>query len=578
MLLRTLVVCSFLTLGLSLAPLFALEAVPERLVVLTFDDSVKSHYTVVRPILKRYGFGATFFITEGFDFPTNKKDYMTWDEIAGLHADGFEIGNHTRDHFGVRSDKIAELPEQLTAIDRRCEEYGIPRPVTFAYPGNGIAPEGLAVLRDHGIRFARRGGAPEYPYDEGNGFAYEPALDHPLLIPSAGDARPVWTLENFVRAVKQTGRGRIAVLQFHGVPDIAHPWVHSSPAQFESYMKYLADGGYQVIALRDLEKYVDPNVVPNNPQGVIEDRKRALESGSSRDNFRRPGGLGELWYWLGNMTEHAFALGEMCAATGLSDDEITHALHRFRFPERSGASASRLKVLPHPGGRHPRVSFHDGAIRPQRETKASVFLPWAGAGYVVVDIPEAIWVAISGKRHLLYLAHTHIPTYWDKQGIDLEPLEWNRYADGRLECERRLPNGIVFGTRLRPEKDAVRMELWLANGSDQRLGGLRVQNCVMLKDAHAFAAPTNDNKVFSGAYAAVHDKGRKRWVITAWDPGARGWGNTGCPCLHSDPQFPDCAPGETQRVRGWLSFFQGDDIEAEFRRLDESGWRGPGNS
>jgi peptidoglycan/xylan/chitin deacetylase (PgdA/CDA1 family) len=49
----------------SLAPL------PDRVVVLTFDDSVRSHYTVVRPLLKELGFNATFFITEGFDFKTN---------------------------------------------------------------------------------------------------------------------------------------------------------------------------------------------------------------------------------------------------------------------------------------------------------------------------------------------------------------------------------------------------------------------------------------------------------------------------------------------------------------------------
>ena len=67
----------------------AREPIPDKLVVLTFDDSVKSHFTIVRPILRRYGFKATFFITEGFDFPTNKQDYMTRDEIAQLHRDGF---------------------------------------------------------------------------------------------------------------------------------------------------------------------------------------------------------------------------------------------------------------------------------------------------------------------------------------------------------------------------------------------------------------------------------------------------------------------------------------------------------
>ena len=80
------------------APARALEPIPDRLVVLTFDDSSRSHIAVAAPVLKKHGFGATFFVTEGFDFATNKRDYMTWEEIAQLHRDGFEVGNHTRDH------------------------------------------------------------------------------------------------------------------------------------------------------------------------------------------------------------------------------------------------------------------------------------------------------------------------------------------------------------------------------------------------------------------------------------------------------------------------------------------------
>ena len=97
-----------------------LEPIPDKLVVLTFDDSAKSHYTTVRPILKRYGFGATFFITEGFDFPTNKTDYMTWEEIAELHRDGFEIGNHTGNHASITKENVADLEEQLEAINEQC--------------------------------------------------------------------------------------------------------------------------------------------------------------------------------------------------------------------------------------------------------------------------------------------------------------------------------------------------------------------------------------------------------------------------------------------------------------------------
>src|SRR5262245_53028364 len=159
------------------SPAQAREPIPDRLVVLTFDDASKSHFTVARPLLKRLGFGATFFITEGFDFTDNKRDYMTWEEIAQLHRDGFEIGNHTRDHKAVTSKTVGELPEQVRSIAARCREHGIPEPVSFAYPGNGIAAEALPVLRDLRITFARRGGAPEYPYKEGRGFAFEPGRD-----------------------------------------------------------------------------------------------------------------------------------------------------------------------------------------------------------------------------------------------------------------------------------------------------------------------------------------------------------------------------------------------------------------
>jgi peptidoglycan/xylan/chitin deacetylase (PgdA/CDA1 family) len=264
----------------------SLQPIPDKLVVLTFDDASKSHVTVAAPLLKRFGFGATFFVTEGFDARTNKRDYMTWDEIAQLHRDGFEIGNHTRDHKAPSAADPKGTIEQLEAINAQCLAHGIPRPVSFAYPGNVLDKDVLPILHDLGIKFARRGGAPEYPYDKGRGFAYEPGRDHPLLIPSAGDARPAWTLDDFKRAVVQARGGKIAVIQLHGVPDTAHSWVNTPAALFESYLKYLADNGYRVIALRDLARYVDPAVIPSKPWRVIEERQRQLSSGRDGSNSR----------------------------------------------------------------------------------------------------------------------------------------------------------------------------------------------------------------------------------------------------------------------------------------------------
>jgi peptidoglycan-N-acetylglucosamine deacetylase len=264
-----------LALGITAAAA-ARQPIPDKLVVLTFDDSKASHYTVVRPLLKKYGFGATFFITEGFTFRTNKDDYLTWEQIAGLHRDGFEIGNHTRDHMALSKANLPKLKEQVEAINAQCAAHGIPAPTSFAYPGNTIDPDAIQMLADLGFRFARRGGAPEYPYEEGHGVAYEPGRDHPLLLPSTGDARPAWTVDNLKRATAQAVSGKIAILQFHGAPDVEHPWVHTPAGRFAEYMKYLHDGGFTVIALRDLAKYVDWKQRPADPWQIIEQRKKAL--------------------------------------------------------------------------------------------------------------------------------------------------------------------------------------------------------------------------------------------------------------------------------------------------------------
>ena len=282
-------------------------------------------------------------------------------------------------------------------------------------------------------------------------------------------------------------------------------------------------------------------------------------------NARRPPNDEELRFWLENMiSHHRFSAEEVSLATGLSPQEIAAAQRRFGFtPPTLKSQPGIVRMLPYPGGRHPRIGFLDGAIDPQRETKISVFTPWDARSYVVIDVPEAIW----SQHGLLYLAHTHVSTIWTKQNVVLPPLEWRRHTNGELSIERKLPNNVVFGARAVPQTNAVRMELSLQNGSSETLRDLRVQNCVMLKAAEGFNQQTNANKVFKPPLVACGSSDRTRWIITAWTPLHRAWGNPPVPCLHSDPKFPDCAPGETQRVRGWLWFYEGAAITNELDRL-----------
>lgn len=281
-------------------------------------------------------------------------------------------------------------------------------------------------------------------------------------------------------------------------------------------------------------------------------------------------------YWIANMLAHQYSPDEMATVLGTTPSETSQAIAVFKTasvnsPETVHTPGNgKLLLLPYPGGRHPRIGFLDGAVDPQRETKISLFAPWKNGGYVVLDLPEAIWHEPEGKRELLYLAHTHIPTIWDKQKIKLSPLEWNRKVPGELSLNRKFPSNVSIQSKATLVKNGVQLELGIHNGSEVKLTGLHVQVCAMLKGLTGFDSQTNDNKVFDPPFAACKDSTGKRWVILGFDHCVRAWGNPPCPCLHSDPQFPDASPGQSQSVTGWLSFYEGEEIQSELKRLKET--------
>jgi peptidoglycan/xylan/chitin deacetylase (PgdA/CDA1 family) len=72
--------------------------VPERSVVLTFDDGWKSVQEAV-PLLKKHGFKATFFIITGAADGQFGPDYLSWPQIETLAREPlFEIGSHSVTH------------------------------------------------------------------------------------------------------------------------------------------------------------------------------------------------------------------------------------------------------------------------------------------------------------------------------------------------------------------------------------------------------------------------------------------------------------------------------------------------
>jgi arabinoxylan arabinofuranohydrolase len=213
-----------------------------KTVGLTFDDACASHYHFVAPLLKHYGFGATFYVCE---FPKMFGDTtlsMNWPQIKALSDMGFEIGNHTWHHTNINEISNDVFETELRYIEKKCDSMGIRKPGTFAYPAWHMDSTKLPILLAHGYQSARGGG--DKPFDV--------MEDGRMNIPSfhlEGSDSSV-----FYQALEQAGVNKVIVFTIHGVPDIAHPWASLPPTLFERYLQYLYDHHYRVIAMKDLPK------------------------------------------------------------------------------------------------------------------------------------------------------------------------------------------------------------------------------------------------------------------------------------------------------------------------------------
>ena len=97
------------------------------------------------------------------------------------------------------------------------------------------------------------------------GPAFDPDRNDPLLIPTTGDACQAWTVPHFEQVIALARDGKAVVLQFHGVPDPLNPVVSTTPQLFLKFMRILDERDYNVIAMRDLARYMDPKPLPSDP-------------------------------------------------------------------------------------------------------------------------------------------------------------------------------------------------------------------------------------------------------------------------------------------------------------------------
>lgn len=118
---------------------------PEKPVILTFDDGYEDNYTNAFPILRQHGAVAHFFIVTDF-INQGRTGYLTWPEIEEMAAAGQRFGSHSRDHPDLRAQSVDYLVWQALGSKESIEEHLGYHPRWIAYPSGGYDSQAIAVF------------------------------------------------------------------------------------------------------------------------------------------------------------------------------------------------------------------------------------------------------------------------------------------------------------------------------------------------------------------------------------------------------------------------------------------------
>jgi peptidoglycan/xylan/chitin deacetylase (PgdA/CDA1 family) len=128
------------------------RCLPDKPVLITFDDGYADNYVNAYPILKKYGFTATIFLIT--DFIGADERFLTWEQVREMHKNGFVFGSHTASHQPLTKlrpqDAAAELAGSAREIERRLGA----RPRYFAYPTGAYNLKVEELVRQAGYRAA----------------------------------------------------------------------------------------------------------------------------------------------------------------------------------------------------------------------------------------------------------------------------------------------------------------------------------------------------------------------------------------------------------------------------------------
>jgi peptidoglycan/xylan/chitin deacetylase (PgdA/CDA1 family) len=153
----------FADLDALLAALAGERSLPERALLLTFDDAYTDLLEVACPILTERGVPGVVFAVAGKLGGTNEWDnkkrastlrLLDAEGLRAVAAAGVEVGAHTTNHRPLPKVPPAELEDEIAGSGRRLEAAGLPWPRSFSYPYGEWNPELARMAREAGYEVA----------------------------------------------------------------------------------------------------------------------------------------------------------------------------------------------------------------------------------------------------------------------------------------------------------------------------------------------------------------------------------------------------------------------------------------
>lgn len=125
------------------------KKLPEKPIVITFDDGHWDLATDVLPILQKYNVYATAYIIPGF---TGQSDFMTEAQMREVIKSGLvEIGAHTVHHISLKGQTRGEVEKEVVGSKRMLEDTYHISVVSFAYPNGSFDEQAAEVTKEAGF-------------------------------------------------------------------------------------------------------------------------------------------------------------------------------------------------------------------------------------------------------------------------------------------------------------------------------------------------------------------------------------------------------------------------------------------